>query len=66
MLGWAQIAPTVENIMIIYLNRSNFSRQFLIVYFYRQIHIDATLLHPLIFLGSAFILYTAVPLIILK
>jgi hypothetical protein len=27
----------VENIMIIYLNGSDFSRQFPIVYFYRQI-----------------------------
>jgi hypothetical protein len=29
--------PAVENIMIIYLNGSNISRQFLIVYFYHQI-----------------------------
>jgi hypothetical protein len=39
----------VENIMIIYLNVSNFSRQFLIVYFDRPIPIDAMLPRPLNF-----------------
>jgi hypothetical protein len=43
-------------VIVIYPNRSDFSRQCLIVYFYPKT-IDATLLHPLYFLGSASILY---------
>jgi hypothetical protein len=45
----------VENIIVIYPNRCDFSRQFLIVYFLPP-NIDATLLRPLNFLGSAPIL----------
>jgi hypothetical protein len=46
----------VENIIIIYPDRSEFSRQFSIVHFCCQ-KIDAKLLCPLNIHGSAFVLY---------
>jgi hypothetical protein len=46
----------VENIIIIYLDGSEFSRQFSTVHFYRQ-NTDAKLLRPLNFHGSASVLY---------